>query len=120
MSTYGWQVFGSDGALLYDNSVIMSRRLGTYDIGFVKRTDNFSVTIGGLQLNGGTPFAHCTQRSGLVVPSGYVFSSIPPDIVMTSDSITISYPASLFNYPDDLGSPLCLGAYTVNYGVYNQ
>lgn len=120
MSTYGWQVFGSDGTLLYDNSVIMSRRLGTYDIGFVKYGDNFSVTISNLQLNGGTPFAHCTQRSGLVVPAGFVFSSIPPDIIMTGNSITISYPRNLFSYPDDLGLPLCLGAYTVNYGVYNQ
>lgn len=117
---YGWQIFNESGKLVADNSVIMSRRLGTYDIPFIKGSSSGWSTKITANFSGGTPFVHCSVIPNMTVPSDGAWAPIIPDVVISGNTITLSYNWKHFSYPDDLGTALYAGAIRVHYGVYNQ
>ncbi len=120
MSTYGWQVFDDSGDLLYDDTVIMSRQLGSYDIPLMSwGGDAWTYRISDIAFSGGTPFAYCVPIAGLVVPSNRTYAYSPPDIYCGSDYIDISYNSRILSFPDDLSYSLSFGGLTVCWGVYN-
>lgn len=115
---YGWQIFDANGALVADNSVIMSRRLGTYLMPLTRGAWRITVPV---SLNGGTPFAHCVAVRP-VVPPNSVWRPVVPDINFGNGIMTVSYTQWHFAFPyDDVGiSSIYLGSMRIHYGVYNQ
>lgn len=119
MSEFGWEIYNENGVLVANNSVIMSRRLGSYSVPFVSSAWSTVIPV---ELNGGTPFAH-VQVSGQVRPSDGAIAVAVPDIIFNGNgTMTIRYTDRHWAWPmDDVGSiKLYLGGVIVNYGVYNQ
>lgn len=120
--SYGWQIFDENGRLTADHTVVMSRRLGTYDIPYIK-VYNFKgwSTSFTANFNGGTPFVHCTLIAGLNPPTdGGVYAPVIPAVSISGNKVTLSYDVRQISYPDDLGTFMYVGAIRVHYGVYNQ
>lgn len=124
MADYGWQIFKPDGTLNADDSVIMSRRLGYYDIPLT--TDgNWNTTINNVPFNGGTPFAHVEMITGFTVPNNERYSywmPIFPNVECGSNYVRIWYTPNMFAYfQDDVGTGIFYGGMMrVHYGVYNK
>lgn len=120
MSTYGWQVFDENGKLLYDDSVIMSRWLGSYSVPLMSWGGaNWNYRIANIPFRGGTPFAYCVPTAGLTIPSNRTYAYSPPDIYCGSDYVDISYNTRILSFPDDTAYSLAFGGVTVHWGVYN-
>lgn len=119
MANFGWQIFDDQGRLRADNSVIMSRRLGFVDVGFVDGP-NWFYQIPNINFNGGTPFVHCSALAGLVVPGGRTWVFTVPDVNVGPNYINLSYNSWHFFVPDDTTFGVCLGGMRVHYGVYNK
>lgn len=120
MADYGWQIFNENGILVADHSVIMSRRLGVHYIPFIKAQGQpWEQTIQA-NFNGGTPFVHCTVRTGVQIPNDAGYAISLPDIQISGNLIIMRYTTRHFSYPDDIGGALYYGNIDVNYGVYNQ
>lgn len=115
---YGWQIFDENGNVKYDHSFFFFKQKTAYEIPFVTRY-GWSHTITGIPFSGGTPYAFCVPNPLLTTPAGYVYAYTTPDIMVGPDFITLSYPLSLFYYPDDTGSAMSVGGLTLHYGVYN-
>ncbi|TCW50776.1 hypothetical protein EDC53_102344 [Phytobacter diazotrophicus] len=115
---FGWQIFNSGGILVADNSVIMSRRLGTYTVPFLSSA--WSTTIG-LSLSGGTPYCHVYPVS-TAQPSDGAYYTVAPDLIFSGNTLTIRYTDRHFAWPkDDSGTDkYYIGGMVVCYGVYNQ
>lgn len=120
MATYGWQIFNEQGALVADHTVVMSRRLGVHYIPFIKAQGQPWKQSIQVNFNGGTPFVHCTVRTGVKTPGDAGYAIAIPDISIVGNTITMSYTLRHFSYPDDIGGALYYGNINVNYGVYNQ
>lgn len=117
---YGWQIFNESGVLVADHTVVTSRRLGVLTIPFIKGSAaGWSQTFNA-PFNGGTPFVHCTLRTGVTTPGDGAFAIAIPDIVISGNTVKVSYNAKHFSYPDDLGTALYLGNLLLHYGVYTQ
>lgn len=121
-TNYGWQMFDSQGRLSADNSSIMSRRLAKYEVPIISALAAnipWQVVIN-VNFENGTPFAHCTLRSGLVIPSDRNFYPVAPDVIISGNQVTIRYTERHVSYPDDLGYLLAVGGMDVHLGVYNK
>lgn len=119
MSDFGWQVFNDDGTVKYDNTVIMSRWLGSIDVPPTATT--FDRTYSGINFNGGTGFAYFVPY-GYTAPSGYSAVRIFPAINVNSSAgtIRIAITGDMTDYAnDDSSVPAYFGGGTVHYGVYN-
>lgn len=123
MASYGWQIFKADGSLNVDNSVIMSRRLGFYDIPLI--TDSrWSAVVNNVPFNNGTPFAHCEVIPGFSVPSGdyQYWAPIFPNIDTGANYVRMWYDPMMWAFfQDDVGlGTFYAGMIRVHYGVYNK
>ncbi|EMA2735982.1 hypothetical protein ABZX00_004742 [Escherichia coli] len=121
-SQYGWQLMDSTGKVIADTSVIMCRRLFSYQVPVIEAlaanipwSVSFSVNF-----RNGTPFTHCVTRAGLSVPGNRVWYPIAPDIVINGNTVTLTYTARHVSYPDDLGYLLAVGGVDVHCGVYHR
>ncbi|MBE5251716.1 hypothetical protein [Mixta mediterraneensis] len=120
MSEYGWQVFDANENLLYDDSVIMSKWLGSYTVPMMSCGGaDWSQRISGIAFRDGTPFAYCVPTPGLIVPADRTFAYSPPNIYCGADYIDISYNSRILSFPDDTAYSLAFGGVTVHWGVYN-
>lgn len=120
MSEYGWEVYDANGALLYDDTVVMSKWLGSYQIPIITQGGaTWSQRIGGVAFRDGTPFAYCVATPGIVVPANNVYAYSPPNIYCGPDYIDLSYNARILSFPDDTSYPPAFGGITVHWGVYN-
>ncbi|BBO63968.1 hypothetical protein SMATCC274_32310 [Serratia marcescens] len=120
---YGWQISDVKGNMVADHTVIMSRWLGSYDIGMIQWWGNpphyWSHRIENIPFNGGTPYCYTVPTPGIVMPDGWGTAYAPPDIYCGPNYIDLSYNDTIRSYPDDLGIGLLLGMLTVHWGVYN-
>ena len=131
MAVYGWRVYNAAGALLYDDSVIMSRWLGSYTIPLQASSTGlppsgwsklglatYRYVISNIPFNGGVPFAYVLPTPGLALPQG-TFAYNHPDIVCGANSITLTYTERGLMYPDDTTAGY-IGGMTIHYGVYTS
>lgn len=120
MSEYGWEIYDESGRLLYDDSVVMSKWLGSYQIPIITQGGgNWSLRINNIPFRDGTPFTWCVATPNIIIPDKFNYAYSPPNVYCAVDYIDISYNDRILSFPDDLGYGLALGGITVHWGVYN-
>lgn len=114
---YGWRIYEPDGVTVRsDDSVIMSKRLGSYVM-----TPTNQITgpiVIPVDFQGGIPFAWVVPTPGLPFISGSNYIPNPPDVRCTNNSVIIAYNLRQVSFPDDLSISVRWGAVTVHWGVY--